>query len=159
MLINKKRGISPLIATVLLIGFTIVIVSMVFIWWGDVVKQQAIKEGLRSDAQRACMEHVKIEVKSAQETNEGLEVTINNKGSQLLRMVRFRIKTSGGEFTITKTVDMEGVSQDTILIKPSEYEGEGSVKSIKVFPVVVKSSEEGSVIATCSEKAVEYEIK
>ena len=72
MMRNKKRGISPLIASVLLIGFTIAIVAMIFIWWGDFVKQKTINEGLKNDAERACMNEVEIDVKSAKETTSGL---------------------------------------------------------------------------------------
>ena len=35
----KKRGISPLIATVLIIGFTIVLAAAIFQWGGSLVNK------------------------------------------------------------------------------------------------------------------------
>ena len=40
-----KKGISPLVATVLLIGFVIVIAVTVWFWYRGIVEEQAQKTG------------------------------------------------------------------------------------------------------------------
>ena len=118
MMRNKKRGISPLIASVLLIGFTIAIVAMIFIWWGDFVKQKTIKEGLKNEAERACMDEVDIDVKSAKETANGLEFIINNRGSEKIVAFRFRIDddSDSGVSTVFVQDEIGAVSQGTVSV-------------------------------------------
>lgn len=155
-MVNKKRGISPLIATVLLIGFTIAIISMVFIWWGDFVKQKAIKEELKSDAERACMSYVDIDVKSAKLTGEGIRFVINNRGSQMISGFRFRIKDGSGVSSFLEKKDIEGVSQETVIL--TDYTG-SDPEEAEVLPIVVKSSEEGSLAHTCTNQGIKIEIE
>ncbi|MFH1592820.1 MAG: archaellin/type IV pilin N-terminal domain-containing protein [Candidatus Woesearchaeota archaeon] len=55
--INKK-GISPLIATVLLVGFLVVVILIVWLWGYDFVTEQAEKQGALADASENCVETV-----------------------------------------------------------------------------------------------------
>lgn len=71
----KKRGISPLIATILLIGFAIAIAAVVFTWGRGYVTETAEKEGSLSQAQLECNQ-VEIEI------NE--DNTITNIGSRAI---------------------------------------------------------------------------
>lgn len=50
----KKRGISPLIATVLLIGFIIALVAVVMLWGKGFIQEKAEKEGELAQAQLSC---------------------------------------------------------------------------------------------------------
>lgn len=50
----KKRGISPLIATVLLIGFVVAVGAVVMIWGKGFITERAQKEGALSQAQLDC---------------------------------------------------------------------------------------------------------
>ena len=56
-----KKGISPLIATVLLIGFVIAVAVIVMTWGKGFVKERAEKEGALSQAQLQCNQ-VEIEI-------------------------------------------------------------------------------------------------
>ena len=56
-----KRGISPLIATVLIIGFTIVLAAVVIRWGGDFLTgttEESLEEG--NFAQRTVKTNVEI---------------------------------------------------------------------------------------------------
>ena len=164
-MLRKKRGISPLIASVLLIGFVIAVAAMLFIWWGDFVKQKAIKEGLQNDAQRDCMSYVDIDVKSAEISTDGVELifVINNKGSKSLTGFRFRIDDSGEVKTITAPGNdimggnIDSVSQGIIKINMEKY-GLATPTEAEVMPIILESSVDGSLAYTCTNKLVKITI-
>lgn len=74
----RKKGISPLIATVLLIGFTIVIAALVIKWGGDLVRSQAKTTTCTSQAQLKCVSpDVEIDLLIRNETDINLGDAIN----------------------------------------------------------------------------------
>jgi len=50
-----RKGISPLIAEVLLIGFTVVVASLVILWASSFTRTTTSKIGSQADIQTACM--------------------------------------------------------------------------------------------------------
>lgn len=51
---KTKKGISPLIATVLIIGFTIVVAAMVIVWGTDLFKKTVTETEKTSQLSKAC---------------------------------------------------------------------------------------------------------
>lgn len=51
---KTKKGISPLIATVLIIGFTIVVAAMVIVWGTDLFKKTVSETETVSQLSKAC---------------------------------------------------------------------------------------------------------
>jgi len=62
--INKK-GISPLIATVLLIGFTIVLAALVIRWGSELFSSQIKTQTCDNEATISCTSDVDIEITNA----------------------------------------------------------------------------------------------
>ena len=89
-----KRGISPLIATVLLLGFVVAGASVAFIWGKNFVSQTAQKEGSISQAELTCQ---KVII-SIEQTNEKFILT--NMGSSNIDGLIIA-KRDGGK-TVTK---------------------------------------------------------
>ena len=89
-LISNKKGISPLIATVLLIGFTIVLAALVFRWGGQLFEQITDQTGTEAKAKLDIASKVLIKINSMTYdsvlhkitrlivNNEGFEYTINS---------------------------------------------------------------------------------
>ena len=50
----NKKGISPYIATILLIGFVVAIILIITLWGRNLVEERAEKEGATSQAQLQC---------------------------------------------------------------------------------------------------------
>ena len=76
---NQKRGtkgISPLIATVILIGFVVAIAALVFFWGRSYIVETAQKEGELSRIKLQCSE-VTFDVVSF----DAQGLTLENKGS------------------------------------------------------------------------------
>ena len=59
---KNKKGISPLIATVLLIGFTIVLAALVMRWGGTLFRETTQTTGCESQGRIACSSQVDISV-------------------------------------------------------------------------------------------------
>ena len=59
---KNKKGISPLIATVLLIGFTIVLAALVMRWGGTLFRETTQTTGCESQGRIACISQVEISV-------------------------------------------------------------------------------------------------
>ena len=54
--IVNKKGVSPLVASILLVAIVIVIAFLVFWWYGDYVAENLDKSGITAD--QACMQDV-----------------------------------------------------------------------------------------------------
>lgn len=58
----EKKGISPLIATVLLIGFTIVLAAVVIRWGGDFINETTETTTCESDLATICATQLNVEI-------------------------------------------------------------------------------------------------
>ncbi|MEK6878981.1 MAG: archaellin/type IV pilin N-terminal domain-containing protein, partial [Nanoarchaeota archaeon] len=104
------RGISPLIATVLLIGFTVVVGTMVIIWGRNFVKEKAEKEGVLAEKQLKC-ENVEIDIKSVDKVNNN--IVIENKGNEIINGFILRV-VSGGSGAQKILQDMDALKTSTL---------------------------------------------
>ena len=149
----EKRGISPLIATVLLIGFTITIAAILMIWGGNLVKERAEKISARTEAQTSCTAKVEIGLNSAKcdTTEEIVKISVENKGSDIINAFRARINYDGDSETTTTYNLLNPTSQTSLKVEYTK----GTPKSVIVFPVLNKQS----LSYTCSEKSKEIEVE
>ena len=105
-----KKGISPLIASVLLIGFVVAVGSIVIFWGRGFIKEKAAKEGALSQKQLEC-ENVIWEIKDVQRT--GRIIKIENKGNKQIDGFIMRVVEGGtGAEKVNQKVD--ALKQDTI---------------------------------------------
>ncbi|MEM2121872.1 MAG: archaellin/type IV pilin N-terminal domain-containing protein [Candidatus Woesearchaeota archaeon] len=86
--LKKKKGVSPLIATVLLIAFAVALGAVVMNWGRSYVEETATYAKSKSETEVRCSMDVRIEgVKSGQK----MKVCYNNSGG----LVNFVIRNSG----------------------------------------------------------------
>ena len=146
----KKRGISPLIATVLLIGFTITIAAAIMMWAGDYIKEKAEKEGIRGEAQSECITSVDVKLKDLKCEQDKITAIIENKGSVKIGYFRARI-TGDGTQTITLNKAIDKLSQEELVGTHTVTDP----KSVQFLPVIIKQKEGKTLPYTCSEKMIE----
>jgi flagellin-like protein len=78
VLITTKKGISPLIATVLIIGMVVSASAIVFLWAKEFQKQLIEKEGAASLSALSCATDIAIDaLRHDTSTNT---ITVENKG-------------------------------------------------------------------------------
>jgi len=88
----RKKGISPLIATILLIGFIIIIAVVVWFWYSNILEEQAQKTQVSGTGEYTCAADVQITVSNMFCTASDISFDIENKGTASLANFRVQIK-------------------------------------------------------------------
>ena len=100
----KKRGISPIVATVLLIAFTVVLAALVMNWQGKFVQkvQDSVSSGVGKELD--CLSDVDI---SASIDDNGALVVENNKDTTISEII-VREYTIDGSITVRTKDSIDG---------------------------------------------------
>lgn len=131
-MINKK-AISPMIATVLMVAFAIVLAILVWFWYSGVMDDYTNKPGLTG--QQSCAQEVDFTLGSATMVGTDISFEIENKGS--VDINKFKVIITGDSLV---TVDTStGVLQaSTIpLSVPFDSSAIGTPTKIEVMPIIV----------------------
>ncbi len=144
----KKRGISPVIATVLLIGLVVVIGLIVFFWFRGFIQEEGTKFG--KNVKLVC-EDVKFEA----DYSSGI-LSLSNIGNVPIYRINLRIIKEGGYETKSLS-DVSSEWPDTGLnvgeIFSENIQSEVSeANKIIIVPVLIGSSGGGKKVYTCEEQ-------
>jgi len=110
---KSKKAISPLIATVLIIGFTIVLAAVVIQWGGQLVDQLKGQTQTSTELSLACSSGLseldiskvdKIESATA-ESEDTLKLTMDNKNEQLVAGIIVRKYHTDGSVSTWEATD------------------------------------------------------
>lgn len=141
---KAKRGISPLIATVLLIGFTVALAAVIMTWGLDYIKGTTDTVGKQTNKFLLCTNMLKIAVKPDCASNK---VTIENNGEINIESVRIAVQRPQAE-----AVTGEGIP--TLLSQEYEIDLTGGT-AIKVQPTVMDKDNQTAI--TCD--VLEYPLR
>ncbi|HLD13038.1 MAG TPA: archaellin/type IV pilin N-terminal domain-containing protein [Candidatus Nanoarchaeia archaeon] len=89
----NKKAISPLIATVLLIGFTIALAVIVTNWGLNYVKGTTDRTSQQTEEALSCINNLDFEITDV--SCEDNTITVDNKGSNTIEALTFRIHAGG----------------------------------------------------------------
>jgi len=133
---KSKRGISPVIATVLLIVIVVVLALIIFLWAKGFIKENVQKKGVSAD--QVCNElNMEVSYNSASG-----ELDVINKGNTPVYRLELK-KLSGG------SVDKQSVTEGFSVGESKTIEGIGeNYDKVEVFPVIlgeVKTSKKAYV--------------
>ncbi len=144
----KKKGISPVIATVLLIAIVVIIALIVFLWFRSMTKEATTK--FDKNIELVCNDV------SFDADYSGVTLNIVNTGNVPI----FKIKA--------RTYDESGYTTEELDGWPSYGLNQGGAYSgsldavnadkIVLIPVLMGSSKSGQKSFVCDEKAYGYEI-
>ncbi len=154
-MINNKRGISPLIATVLLIGFTIVLAALVFQWGGQLFKSIQTQTGCESQGRIACTSNMAITLGNVAFTGASNSITqlIVNNGVSSKSITTFAVQIEKTDGTIkTQPINLAnplipgdsldlastGISFGTTIIPIAD------IKAVHVIPGFIQQISDGS---------------
>lgn len=162
----EKKGISPLIATVLLIGFTIVLAAVVMRWGGEFVRETTEETACETEIASACInlrfdiENVANNLDQQGAPTNSVDIYLSSRSDQPIDGFRF-ILWNGSEVGNTReelTVPLEPFTTNTynvgfgtngIITQFSD------ITEVEVIPIVnVEGCEQG----TCSESGIKYEL-
>ncbi len=158
-MIRGKRGISPLLATVLLIGFTVALVGLLILWGRSYVEERAEKEGALAEAKTECL-NIKFSVvdTDASAYPSAITVTLKNEGNKKIDGFIFRIEGDAGGPAFEHTKSIAGLSTETYSIATGQKSSEiGDITDgkINLLPRLKVAS---GVYVPCSDKQKEARI-
>ncbi|MBS3107877.1 hypothetical protein J4468_03070 [Candidatus Woesearchaeota archaeon] len=99
----KKKGISPLIATVLLIGLTVALSTSVIMWGRGIYEERKVKQGTLSELQFDCSIDISFEIQSSEFSANNLYARIENTGKKDIDGFRVRILGSNEKYDVNET--------------------------------------------------------
>lgn len=144
----KKRGLSPIIATVLLIAIVFVLAAIIFLWARGFAAEKVAKFG--EPVQRAC-DRVKFE---AGIYDGGATLEINNQGEIPLFGFDVR-KLKSGEETVTEYTEKSiGSGESTTIDISQGYFSTGD--DLIVIPIVLGQADAGKVAYSCEDNVGIY---
>jgi len=134
----QKRGISPLIATVLIIGFTIVLAAIIFIWSSNFFNE--LQENQKTAQKELSCTDVKLEIKKACTENAYLNLLVENKGAKDIKAELFRIKGNLNTEIINKTdiISQFGTRNFNLIYNPFIT---STLNKIELFPSIDYNNE------------------
>jgi flagellin-like protein len=145
-IVKMKKGISPLLATILLIGIVIALAILIWIWQSGILEDTVTKIGSKSSGQLACSQEIAIRVSNVECLIDKITFDVENVGS-----------TNVNKFVIVKTFpdgNIETVTLDNILSIASAQEltidKTTDPDKIEIIPVVIRSNAQ----TDCREQSV-----
>lgn len=132
-MIKQKRGISPLISTILIISFTVLIAAFVFVWGSDTFVKYKEKTEFESIGSLECATKTTMNIKKGCILGDNVILQIANAGSRDIDSFLFRTKGTNNmnlfELNKTSGVYSSGVFEAefdanrlTGLINPNEID-------------------------------------
>ena len=147
---KNKKGISPLISTILIVGFTIVLAVLVINFVQNIFENKMVSTGCESAGYDICMSSTNFEI-TAINKSQGTEVTIGNMNSNDMDFIINFYNEDGTTPIPYKTLTIAMYESDSII----EYAGP-VVAYVKVMPIATGEYEnEVCLPVNCNEIEVE----
>ena len=158
----KKRGISPIIATVILIAFVVVIIGIITLWGRGIYEERAEKSGELANAQLDCI-NAAIDVEKVVN-----QIIITNVGGVALNGFILRENLQGGDVRLSDIfVDVE-VGEEFPLTQSSVNCGGGTepstpgslcddTETMRIVPSLQPSGRNAPLVS-CADKSLEIQV-
>lgn len=126
----SKKGISPMVATVLLVGFVVAIIILIFLWGKNYIEELAEKRGLLAEKQQECTQ-IQLEVMKACWAGDTVsELVIRNNANVPIHKFIFTAVGGTGE-PVERTDKLGGL--ETKSYKDLKF-SIADIKSIDIVP-------------------------
>lgn len=127
----SKKGVSPLIATVLLVGFTIALIALVIVWARGFITEKAQKEDVLAQTRIRC-QSLAFDVTYFSQAGTSLTAKIKNIGSQNIDGFIFQAK---GENEVQPVELLDIIKRaDTREVGAAISSDIGEVSSVDIIP-------------------------
>lgn len=152
----NKRGISPLIATILLIGFTVALAAIIFSWGNTFIR--GTKESTESMVQKeiSCSKDVRLDIKDAELLGDKLKLKIENAGKEDIENFRVRVHGSDGVDSVETFSGLASLEIQNIEVEFNP-DNVGAINEVEVLPAI-KSNEHSVVCSNCYDKIKEVSL-
>lgn len=151
---EKKRGISPLVATILLVGFVIALIVIIILWSRAYMEELIQKRGAIAEIEAKCP-NVGFTVLDASKSGDYINLVIQNNKDVEIGKFLFRVKGDKG-------YDIHSITPKLKLLETAEFplivdaEKTGKVELVEIIPWLKVAKQK---YIPCSGQAVEAKIK
>ena len=142
----KKKGVSPVVATTLLVGLTVAITAIVFLFGGEISEELQQKQGINIEKQLQC-DSISFR---ATDISQGNRIQISNDGTEDIYAFLLRLNGQDGEGIDAHHkvyVPQGGVGE----IIAAGSAGIGCLESVKIFAKSVAGPKGNVIWGTCSQ--------
>jgi len=151
-----KRGISPLIATVLIIGFTVALAAVIMVWGQSFSKSMQKSTEQSTKIQLVCAQDVAFEMESLCYHGNKIYITVKNNGN--VEIERYIVRMFKGANTaesanIDKEIAPFAISTHNFKVSSPEFAQ--SIKKIELIPIVKVEGKE----ITCQNNILGYDVE
>lgn len=151
-MVSNKRGISPLIATVLIIGFTVALAAVIMVWGQGFIKGMQEKTEAGADVQLICAQDVSMSVSDVCEEKDdatgeltgNLKVTVKNDGSKALSKITLRLYESASNIGTVELPQLDAFDVKTYPVAASVFAPmlSTAIKQVEGIPIVTIEGKE-----------------
>lgn len=146
---RKKKGVSPVIATIFLVALVLVLAGIVFLLFKQFVGEACTKFG-NQNVEMVCKDDVNLEASY----NNGKLSLENNGNAPIYELKVRKIKESGSSDTVEITKDTKpGEWDEAGLNKGNTAEvtldGMEDIKEIEIVPVLLSECDDNEVKKAC----------
>jgi len=135
----KKKGVSPVIATVLLVAIVVVLAAIIFLWFRSLQKETILKFG--ENVELTC-DKVSLEAEFV-----GENLLISNRGNIPISGIKVKITEEGG-YRTEDLLEFNGLDSGD----SGEYSFSGS-GTLELIPVLTGLNEDGNLVDyVCDDK-------
>lgn len=153
-MLTKKRGLSPIIATTILIALVIVIALLVFFWFRSTFNEQVTKFG--QEVSLTC-EEVSFDAEYRVVGTDGI-LTVSNKGNVPIYQVNVKIE-KGAIGAETKNINeistgwpSTGLNQEDIFQSADIKSYLDGAERIIVVPILLGEADSGEKAYSCDDQ-------
>lgn len=153
---NTKKGVSPLVATILLIAFAVAIIVLVTIWGRNYIEEKAQKEGALAQLESEC-QNVEFGFVEACRYSilSKVNVTLKNEKTRQIDGFVFQFKMGGDINPVEVLKRISGGETRVLDVAPSNPSF-ADATSVNMIPRLKAGKD---VYIPCSQKAVEVNIE
>ena len=149
----KKRGITPLIATVILVGFAVAIIVLVMLWSSTYIKDIQEKQGSIAEARLNCATDISFNVQNIEQFGTQFAITLENM-NQPIDSFFIVIRGDNDQQTVTVNTPLAATAITTL---DAVYDETivGQAQEIDIIPRIEIA---GGVYESCSGQHEVYEL-
>lgn len=150
----QKRAISPLIATILLLGFTIAIATSIMLWSRNIT-ESALESAGKSQLKLSCVQSIELNVKKSCYSGNQIQVIVENKKEDINGGFLIKIIGSSSTDVIPASPTSDVKSQEVKqIIAFYDSTVTGAIEEIVIYPKIKVEDK----VVTCDTQGVNLRI-
>lgn len=149
----NKRGMSPIIGTILILGFTVALSAVVMTWGSTFIRSTQESTEATVGREISCSTDTRIDIKDAEVKGDTLKLRVENAGIKDIDKISVRIHGSDGTQNVGTSSGLESLEIQIFELGFNSSKV-GTVSKVEAFPTIKYKDEEAICSNSLDEKTV-----